>query len=171
MEGSSKARSTCASASTVRRLVRNAVSLSASCPIAATSTYSTTACVSFLGLYCAARRSRRSSGTLAIPRCASRGLEWPRLDTSTLVRILNSDVLPTCGRPMIPVFIVYVASLQTAKEPRVLLGLFCACCSGLGAWSASPLQAVSRWQLAIGSFVGSPYLIVSSEQDTGRLSA
>ena len=43
MESSSKARSTWISASTLRRLVRNAVSLRASCPMAATSTYSTEA--------------------------------------------------------------------------------------------------------------------------------
>src|SRR5258708_7277626 len=72
--------------------------------MAATSAYSTAACVSFLGLYCAAKRSRRSSGTLATPRCASRGLEYVRLEISALVRILNRDVLPTWGRPMIPVF-------------------------------------------------------------------
>ncbi len=111
MEGSSKARKTWASASTVRSAVRNAVSLSASWPMAATSAYSTTACVSILGLYWAARRSRRSSGTLAMPRCASRGLECPRAETSTLVRILNSDVLPTCGRPMIPVFMGLLLAL------------------------------------------------------------
>src|SRR5215831_12052707 len=73
--------------------------------MAATSTYSTEACVSFLGLYCEARRSRRSSGTLAIPRWASRGLAKVRLEISALVRILNRDVLPTCGRPIMPVFI------------------------------------------------------------------
>src|SRR5215469_9355721 len=72
--------------------------------MAATSTYSTAACVSFLGLYCAASRSRRSSGTLAIPRCASRGLAKARLEMSALVRILNRDVLPTWGRPIMPVF-------------------------------------------------------------------
>jgi hypothetical protein len=43
-----------------------------------------------------------------------------------LVRILNSDVLPTWGRPMIPVFIVYVASLQTAIGFRVCHAAFCA---------------------------------------------
>src|SRR6185437_12997613 len=67
------------------------------------STYSTEACVSFFGLYMAASLSRRSSGTLATPTCASRGFD--DADSCALVRMRNRDDLPTCGRPMIPVFI------------------------------------------------------------------
>src|SRR5580693_1351307 len=72
--------------------------------MAPTSTYSTEVCVSFFGLYSAARRSRRSSGTLATPMWASRGL-LVCAERCALVRIRNRDVLPTWGRPMMPVFI------------------------------------------------------------------
>src|SRR5450755_2083637 len=72
--------------------------------MAPTSTYSTEVCVSFFGLYSAARRSRRSSGTLATPMWASRGL-LACAERCALVRMRNSDVLPTWGRPIMPVFI------------------------------------------------------------------
>src|SRR5271167_1345217 len=49
-------------------------------------------------------RSRRSSGTLATPTCASRGLEEVA-PPSVLVKIRKREVLPTWGRPMMPVFI------------------------------------------------------------------
>ena len=39
------------------------------------------------------------------PRRYAPGGEWPRSSSLALVRILNNDVLPTCGRPMMPVFI------------------------------------------------------------------
>src|SRR6266404_3641964 len=71
--------------------------------MAATSTYSTVACVVFFGLKRADSLSRRSSGTLAIPTCSSRECRaWA--SSFVFVRILNSEVLPTCGKPMIPVF-------------------------------------------------------------------
>src|SRR4029077_16933604 len=38
--------------------------------------------------------------------CASRGFEYACSERWTLVRIPNRDVLPTCGKPMMPVFIV-----------------------------------------------------------------
>src|SRR5258708_19021907 len=38
--------------------------------------------------------------------CASRGLEYACSERRTLVRMPNKDVLPTCGRPMMPVFMV-----------------------------------------------------------------
>src|SRR5258706_12592927 len=79
--------------------------------MAATSTYSTVACVVFFGLKRADSLSRRSSGTLAMPTCASREC-MACASSFAFVRILNSDGLPTCGNPVIPVFMRVSASLM-----------------------------------------------------------
>src|SRR3954471_17005215 len=88
--------------------------------------------MSFFGSYKAASLSRRSSGTSAMPRFASRGFE-ERLETSALVSMTNNEVLPTCGRPTIPVFInddfsvgrenAELSMINGARFPRAHRGL------------------------------------------------
>src|SRR5258706_13511348 len=95
--------------------------------MAATSTYSTVACVVFFGLKRADSLSRRSSGTLAMPTCASRECR-ACASSFAFVRIRNSEVLPTCGNPMIPVFmtpydLLFITLLSPlASNPDVLAG-------------------------------------------------
>ncbi len=67
------------------------------------STYSTVACVTFLGSKSLASSSRRASGTLATPTCTA--VEPMRVSWWAPVRMVNKDVLPTMGRPMMAVFI------------------------------------------------------------------
>src|SRR3954470_21142202 len=59
-----------------------------------------------------------------MPMCASLGFEYPPASSFDLVRILNSDVLPTCGRPMIPVFMFVLLQERTAaqEEPSSVNG-------------------------------------------------
>jgi hypothetical protein len=71
--------------------------------IAGMSTYSTEACVTFLGSNSLASSSRRASGTLATPTRAA--VEPMRVSWCAPVRIVNNDVLPTMGRPIMAVFI------------------------------------------------------------------
>src|ERR1700753_1767650 len=84
--------------------------------MAATSTYSTVAYVVFFGEYIADSLSSRSSGTRATPMCASRGFEYPRSSSLALVRILNREVLPTWGRPIMPVFICFPKVAQQDEQ-------------------------------------------------------
>src|SRR5213078_3166028 len=67
------------------------------------SKYSTVACVILGGSNILASSSRRLSGTLVTPTLAS--INPTRVASCTPVRIVNKDVLPTIGRPIIAVFI------------------------------------------------------------------
>ena len=68
------------------------------------SAYSTEAGVTFLGLKISASAARRSSGTFAIPSCTF--VAPMRRSDDAPVRILNSDVLPTWGDPMMAVLML-----------------------------------------------------------------
>src|SRR5579884_1534672 len=100
----SNTRSTCARASTTRRLARYAGSRRASLEIDGKSRYSTVACVIFGGSKIFASSSRRGSGTRVTPTRVS--IEPTRAASCTPVRMVKRDVLPTIGRPIIAVFIV-----------------------------------------------------------------
>src|SRR5438876_5737262 len=73
------------------------------------STYSTVACVIFGGSNRRANASTRSSGTRATPVRAD--VEPILVSWCTPVRMVNNEVLPVMGRPMIAVFI-YMGTLQ-----------------------------------------------------------
>src|ERR1039458_475819 len=51
--------------------------------------------------------------------CASRGLEYACSERCALVRIPNSDVLPTCGRPMMPVFMIRSQVLVLSSQSKI----------------------------------------------------
>src|ERR1700677_5289903 len=70
--------------------------------MAGKSRYSTVAYVILGGSKIFASASRRASGTLVMPTRAS--MSPTRVASCTPVRIVNNDVLPTMGRPMIAVF-------------------------------------------------------------------
>ena len=61
------------------------------------------ACVILGGSKIFASASSRASGTLVMPTRAS--INPTRVASCTPVRMVNNDVLPTMGRPMIAVFI------------------------------------------------------------------
>src|SRR5579859_6896108 len=67
------------------------------------STYSTVACVVFFGWNSSASESRRASGTRATPVRAA--VDPMRVSWATPVRIVNREVLPVMGRPIMAVFI------------------------------------------------------------------
>ena len=73
------------------------------------STYSTAACVSLFGSNNLASASRRASGTLATPIRAE--VDPMRASWCAPVRMVNKDVLPVMGRPMMAVFIMEVTCL------------------------------------------------------------
>src|SRR5271170_3291200 len=68
------------------------------------STYSTVAWVTFFGSKSLASSSRRASGTLATPTRTA--VEPIRASWCAPVRMVNRELLPTMGRPIIAVFIL-----------------------------------------------------------------
>src|SRR5262249_50950875 len=91
--------------------------------MAGTSTYSTVAGVIFVGSKTRASSSSRRSGTFAMPTCPS--VDPSRVWVATPVRIVNSDVLPTWGRPMMAVFMGLQRNFYAAEDVlQDLFGLF-----------------------------------------------
>src|ERR1051326_6519279 len=91
-------------ASATRRLATYAGSRRLSLETDGTSTYSTVACVTFGGSKRRPSASRRGSGTRATPVRAA--VEPIRVSWCAPVRMVNREVLPVMGKPMMAVFIL-----------------------------------------------------------------